>query len=120
MPGGMTSVVRSATGGAGGGFTNNSTDRSASIVASTGSIVTVNYLDTRGATNIPARYYRIRVQQPGRRLHFGMRETRIGSSVGRSNPSRLLDYQKGRFGLIINCFLRPADSFTGNGTRPVV
>jgi ELWxxDGT repeat protein len=61
MPGGMTSVLQSAKGGAGGGLTNNFTDRSDSIPAPTGSVVTVNYVDTGGATNISARYYRISV-----------------------------------------------------------
>ena len=60
-PGGMSNVLESAAGGPGGGFTNNFTDRSASILAPAGSVVTVNYLDAGGATNNSARYYRIRL-----------------------------------------------------------
>jgi ELWxxDGT repeat protein len=61
-PSGMTNVLQSASGGPGGGFSNNFTDRSAPLVApATGVIVTMNYLDVGGATNLSAKYYRIRV-----------------------------------------------------------
>ena len=60
-PGGMSNVLQSATTGASGSFINNFSDRSAVMIAPTGSVVTLNYLDIGGATNKPARYYRIRL-----------------------------------------------------------
>jgi ELWxxDGT repeat protein len=60
-PGGTTNVLQSASGGPGGSFNNNFADRSGSLVSPAGDFVTLNYLDTGGATNSPARYYRIRV-----------------------------------------------------------
>jgi len=57
----MTNVLQATSGGPGGSFTNNFTDRSGPLVSSAGDIVTLNYLDVGGATNSPATYYRIRV-----------------------------------------------------------
>jgi hypothetical protein len=58
--GGTTNRVLVSTGAAGGSFTNNFTNLSPRIfVAGTGATST-NYLDSGGATNTPARYYRVR------------------------------------------------------------
>jgi len=57
-PGGWTNVVQVANGLGG---TNNFSDRSPSIPAVNGDIVTTNYLDIGGATNHPSRFYRIRL-----------------------------------------------------------
>jgi hypothetical protein len=57
---GRTNYVQ-VTSGTAGSYTNNFTNLSPLIVASgTGNVVT-NYLDVGGATNLPARYYRIRL-----------------------------------------------------------
>jgi ELWxxDGT repeat protein len=57
-PGGWTNVVQVANGLGG---TNNFSDRSSSILAVNGDIVTTNYLDVGGAINHPSRFYRIRL-----------------------------------------------------------
>jgi ELWxxDGT repeat protein len=57
-PGGWTNVVQAANGLGG---TNNFSDRSSSIVAVNGDVVTTNYLDVGGAINHPSRFYRIRL-----------------------------------------------------------
>ena len=59
--GGLTNVVQAAAGGADGSYTNNFSDISSSIVVPGMSLSTTNYLDLGGATNWPARYYRIRL-----------------------------------------------------------
>jgi ELWxxDGT repeat protein len=60
-PGGYSNVLQSANSSLNGSFTNNFSDRSAPILASTGTLVTISYTDPGGATNFPARYYRVRV-----------------------------------------------------------
>ncbi len=59
-PGGLTNVLQTSTGSSG-GVSNNFTDRSTPLVAPAGDMVTVTYLDTGGATNKPAKYYRVRI-----------------------------------------------------------
>jgi hypothetical protein len=57
--GGQTNIVQ-ATNGLGGNYATNFTDLSSSIVLQGSGIVTTNYLDVGGATNFPARFYRVR------------------------------------------------------------
>ena len=58
--GGSTNQVQATNGGAGGSYSNNFVNLSPMIfVVGTGS-VTTNFLDVGGATNTPARYYRVR------------------------------------------------------------
>ena len=59
--GGRTNVVQAATGDANGGYSNNFADVAGAetVILGTGDIVT-NYTDAGGATNTPARFYRIR------------------------------------------------------------
>jgi ELWxxDGT repeat protein len=59
-PGGLTNFVQSSSGHAG-GISNNFADRSAALVAPAGDSVSMTYLDIGGATNKPARYYRVRI-----------------------------------------------------------
>jgi len=56
--GGSTNVVQ-ATGGAGGSYSNNFTNISPLIHVAGSSLTSTNYLDAGGATNVPARYYRV-------------------------------------------------------------
>ena len=58
---GKTNVVQATPGGPDGSYTSNSTDLSGNMVVSGVGQVSNNYLDTGGATNKPARYYRVRV-----------------------------------------------------------
>ena len=58
--GGKINVVQVTKGAAGGSYSNNFTDLSATIVPDGRDVTTTNYLDVGGATNFPARYYRIR------------------------------------------------------------
>ena len=60
--GGQTNVVQ-ATAGASGGYSNNFTDIGPVIIPSGGDLTSTNYLDVGGATNAPARYYRVRLAQ---------------------------------------------------------
>ena len=60
--GGLTNVVQ-ATKTASGGFSNKFADISPTIVASGGDFTGTNYLDVGGATNSPARFYRVRLLQ---------------------------------------------------------
>ena len=60
--GGETNVVQ-ATAGTAGGYSNNFTDISPNIIGKGGDLTTTNYLDVGGATNIPARFYRIHLVQ---------------------------------------------------------
>ena len=55
--GGTTNVLQAA---AGGSYPASFSDLSPSIIVTCGVTVT-NYLDIGGATNIPARYYRVRL-----------------------------------------------------------
>jgi fibronectin-binding autotransporter adhesin len=60
--GGKTNILQASTGTANGSFTNNFTDvpGSQTILPGSGD-VTTNYTEAGGATNAPARYYRIRL-----------------------------------------------------------
>jgi T5SS/PEP-CTERM-associated repeat protein len=58
--GGNTNALEVTAGGAGGSFTNNFSGIVTNIIPGIGRAVT-NHLDTGGATNVPARYYRIRL-----------------------------------------------------------
>ena len=57
---GTTNIVQATSGAADGSYSNSFSDISPLIVIS-GSNGTTNYLDAGGATNSPARYYRVRV-----------------------------------------------------------
>jgi len=57
--GGHTNRVYVSTGGAGGGYTNNFGNLSPFIIIPGTAASTTNYLDVGGATDVPARYYRI-------------------------------------------------------------
>ena len=58
--GAQTNVVQATNGDAAGCYTNNFTNLSLPIIISGPSDVLTNYVDTGGATNVPARYYRVR------------------------------------------------------------
>jgi hypothetical protein len=58
---GRTNVVQATAGSAGSSYTNNFADISGPIVVPGSGQVSTNYLDTGGATNRPARYYRVRL-----------------------------------------------------------
>jgi len=58
---GRTNVVQATGGDANGGYTNNFSDISGLIILSGSGDVTNSYTDVGGATNIPSRYYRIRL-----------------------------------------------------------
>ncbi len=58
--GGKTNVLQ-ATAGDSGSFSNDFTDLSGAIVVSGSGDVTTNFTDVGGATNAPARYYRVRL-----------------------------------------------------------
>jgi hypothetical protein len=59
--GGKTNVVQVAKGAVGGGYSNTFTDLSPILVPTGAGLITTNYLDVGGATNSPARFYRIRL-----------------------------------------------------------
>jgi len=59
--GAHTNAVQATSGDPSGGFTTNFTDLSGSIVIQGSGDATTNYTDGGGATNIPSRYYRIRL-----------------------------------------------------------
>jgi T5SS/PEP-CTERM-associated repeat protein len=59
--GGLTNVVQAADGGGDASYTNGFTDISGSIIVPGLNLSTTNYLDVGGATNLPARYYRVRL-----------------------------------------------------------
>jgi hypothetical protein len=59
--GGKTNVVQVGSGTASGSYTNNFADLSGPIVIAGSGDVTTNYVDVGGATNAPARYYRVRL-----------------------------------------------------------
>jgi hypothetical protein len=59
--GGKTNVVQFTKGAAGGSYSNNFADLSPIIVPSGSGLTTTNYTDIGGATNTPARYYRVRL-----------------------------------------------------------
>jgi hypothetical protein len=58
---GKTNVVQVTSGDANGNFTNNFVDLSPPIVVPGSGQVGTNYLDSGGGTNVPARYYRVRL-----------------------------------------------------------
>ncbi len=60
--GGRTNVVQATAGLPDGSYSTNFQDLSGWIIISGSGDATTNYLDIGGATNIPSRYYRIRVQ----------------------------------------------------------
>jgi PKD repeat protein len=60
--GGETNVVQATPGLPDGSYSNNFLDLSPLIIISGSGDTTTNYLDSGGATNAPARYYRIRLQ----------------------------------------------------------
>ena len=62
--GGGSYVVQVTAGAADGSYTNNFTDLSPAIAIPSSGLGTTNYLDVGGATNMPARYYRIRLSSP--------------------------------------------------------
>ena len=59
--GGFTNVVQATAGGANAGYATNFMDISGPIIISGNGDATTNYLDNGGATNVPSRYYRIRL-----------------------------------------------------------
>jgi rhamnogalacturonan endolyase len=59
--GGRTNAVQAADGDGTGGYNTNFTDISVPIIISGGGDAATNYLDVGGETNIPARYYRVRL-----------------------------------------------------------
>ena len=60
--GGRTNVVQATLGGLGGSYATNFTDVGPYIIIQGSGDTTTNYLDSGGATNSPARYYRVRLQ----------------------------------------------------------
>jgi hypothetical protein len=59
--GGRTNAVQATVGDANGGYSTNFTDISGLIVLPGSGELTTNYLDAGGATNVPSRFYRIRL-----------------------------------------------------------
>jgi len=59
--GGSTNVVQAAPGDVNGGYMTNFTDISGEIAILGSGDATTNYLDAGGATNVPSRFYRIRL-----------------------------------------------------------
>ncbi|HUJ11118.1 MAG TPA: hypothetical protein VL171_13930 [Verrucomicrobiae bacterium] len=59
--GGTTNVVQVGTGAPNGSYTNSFSDLSPQLIIPGATVTSTNYLDSNGATNNPARYYRIRV-----------------------------------------------------------
>jgi pectate lyase len=59
--GGRTNAVQATAGDASGGYTTNFIDISSRIVIPGSGDATTNYTDSGGATNIPSRYYRVRL-----------------------------------------------------------
>ena len=60
--GGLTNVVQAMT-DTSGTFSNGFADISPQIIAAGGDLTSTNYLDVGGATNSPARYYRVRLYE---------------------------------------------------------
>jgi hypothetical protein len=57
----MTNIVQVTPGTANGSYTNNFSDLSPQLVISGSAVTSTNYFDVCGATNSPARYYRVRL-----------------------------------------------------------
>jgi hypothetical protein len=62
--GGDSYVVQVTAGAADGSYSNNFTNLSPAIAIPGSGLGTTNYLDVGGATNMPARYYRIQLSSP--------------------------------------------------------
>jgi len=60
--GGFTNVVQMTPGNGAGDYDTNFVDLSPPIIIPGGGDVTTNYYDSGGATNVPSRYYRVRLQ----------------------------------------------------------
>jgi hypothetical protein len=56
-----TNALQAATGDANGGYTNNFADISGPIIINVTGDTMTNYVDAGGATNVPSRFYRIRL-----------------------------------------------------------
>ncbi len=56
-----TNAVQASSGDASGGYTTDFADISGPIIITTNGDTTTNYTDSGGATNVPARYYRVRL-----------------------------------------------------------
>ena len=61
MAGGHNNIVQTNAGDGNGGYTTNFTDLSGLIVITGNGDVTTNYVNGGGATNVPSRYYHIRL-----------------------------------------------------------
>jgi hypothetical protein len=61
--GGHTNVLQAATGNPDGSYSSNFADLSPNIIIQGSGDTTTNYPDSGAATNYPARYYRVRLQQ---------------------------------------------------------
>ena len=59
--GGHTNAVQATAGDVNGGYSTNFSDISGSIVLPGSGELTTNYLDAGGATNVPSRFYRVRL-----------------------------------------------------------
>jgi PKD repeat protein len=59
--GGVTNVVQATAGDGNGGYSTNFTDLSGPIAIIGSGDMTTNYTDVGGGTNVPARYYRVRL-----------------------------------------------------------
>jgi T5SS/PEP-CTERM-associated repeat protein len=60
-PGGVTNIVQATNGGPGGSYNTNFVDLPPQSIITGVGLITTNYLDVGGATNRPARYYRVRL-----------------------------------------------------------
>lgn len=58
---GTTNMVQVASGAVNGSYSNNFTDLGSPLVITGNGIISTNYLDIGGATNVPTRFYRIRM-----------------------------------------------------------
>ena len=58
-----TNIVQATSGAAGGGYSNNFQDISGTIIINIVGDAATNYSDVGGATNVPARFYRVRLGQ---------------------------------------------------------
>jgi hypothetical protein len=59
--GGRSNMVQATAGDANGGYSNGFADISSPIIIPSSGDTTTNYMDSGGATNVPSRYYRIRL-----------------------------------------------------------
>jgi polygalacturonase len=59
--GGFTNAVQATAGGGSGGYTTNFSDISDLVIISGSGDATTNYTDAGGGTNVPSRYYRVRL-----------------------------------------------------------